>query len=444
MRKPILFSMLILAIALSSCRKNDDPVPASDVSDYSSQVVFSWVELTLRLSKETPGFSPPVTARVYGYTGLALYECVRPGMTGYKSMEGQVSDFTIGTIPATEAGAEYHWGVAANATLGLFLKHCFRNTSTENLADIAALERNFEAIFRLECSTETYFRSIAYGRAVAKAMLVYTDGDGQTECFNSNFPASYAVTVGTGLWEPTSATTPIPLQPYWGDVRTFLAANVSSVVPIAPPAYSTDPTSAFYLEAMEVYDAVNNLTAEQRKIAEFWSDDPGNTATPPGHSFSIMLQVLKDESADLARTAEVFAKLGMGLHDAFVSCWKAKYVHNLIRPITYVHRYIDNSWTIPLSTPPFPEYTSGHSVQSGAAARILTDLFGENYAFEDRTHAERTDIDGAPRSYTSFYHFADEAAISRLYGGIHYRAAIDVGVEQGKQIGTNIGTLQFK
>ena len=134
----------------------------------------------------------------------------------------------------------------------------------------------------------------------------------------------------------------------------------------------------------------------------------------------------------------------MGIHDAFISCWKAKYFYNLIRPITYIHEHIDDTWSIPLATPPFPEYTSGHSVQSGATAEILTDLFGENYSFVDSTHVNRTDIDGSPRSFNSFYEFADEAAISRLYGGIHYRAAIDIGVEQGIKVGENIAKLQFK
>ncbi|MEZ4852202.1 MAG: vanadium-dependent haloperoxidase, partial [Bacteroidia bacterium] len=247
-----------------------------------------------------------------------------------------------------------------------------------------------------------------------------------------------------GLWEPTSSANPIPLQPYWGAVRPFMKKNVDDLLPVPPPAYSTDINSDFYKEAKEVYETVTNLTPEQKVIAEFWSDDPGNTATPPGHSYSIMMQILDDREYDLAVTAEVYAKLGMGVHDAFVSCWNAKYHYNLVRPITYIHKNIDHSWSIPLATPPFPEYTSGHSVQSGATAQILTDLFGDNYYFVDRTHINRTDIDGSPRSYNSFYDFANEAAISRLYGGIHYRAAIEVGVEQGIKIGENIGTLEFK
>lgn len=446
MKNNILYFVLFLTaiIVFNSCKNDDDSFVELETSDYSSDVVLSWVDLTLKLTKETPGFSPPVAARVYGYSGLALYESVRHGMPGYKSLEGQLVDFNAGTIPAINENAEYHWGAVANATLNVFLKSCFQTTSASNLALISDLEEQYRTQFQSEVSSEVLDRSIAYGESVGNAMLNFANTDGQSECYNSNFPDTYVVPTGDGLWEPTSPDNPIPLQPYWGDVRPFMNENVEDLLPVAPPAYSTDSGSEFYAEVIEVYEAVNNLTDEQKVIAEFWSDDPGNTATPPGHSYSIMMQILSDEGADLARTAEVYAKLGMGVHDAFVSCWNAKYHYNLVRPITFIHDNIDDTWSIPLATPPFPEYTSGHSVQSGATAQILTDLFGENYSFTDRTHVNRTDIDGSPRAFTSFFDFADEAAISRLYGGIHYRAAIDIGVEQGVAVGENIATLEFK
>jgi hypothetical protein len=444
MRKNTSYVVFLAAILLlfNSCRKEEETTKGA--ADYSSEVVLSWIDLTLKMTEETPGFTPPVAARVYGYSGLALYESVRNGMDGYQSMEGQVTALSVGSLPTVEDRAEYHWGAVANATLAAFLKDCFKTTAAANVTAMADLEQRYVDEFKKETSEEVIDRSVAYGRLMADAMLVYANSDGQATCYNSNFPSSYTVPVGVGLWESTDAAYPIPLQPYWGSVRPFMEKNVGDLLPVAPPAYSTNTTSDFYKEAMEVYNAVKNITPEQKKIAEFWSDDPGLTATPPGHSYSIMMQVLTDENADLAKATEVYAKLGMGIHDAFVSCWNAKYHYNLVRPITYVHQYIDNTWAIPLPTPPFPEYTSGHSVQSGATAQILTDIFGENYAFTDRTHAHRTDIDGTPRAFSSFKACADEAAISRLYGGIHYRAAIDIGLEQGIDIGKNIATLNFK
>ncbi len=411
---------------------------------YSSQVVTQWMDLLLKLTQEGPGFTPPVAARAFGYTSLTLYESVRPGMPGYKTMAGQVNDLTIGMLPQVKDKA-YHWGAVANAALATIIRSCYNNASTENLTAIDELEAYFTTqVFSTEANRNILNRSVAYGKGVGEAMVAYTISDNQGACYDNNFPESYVPPTGDGLWVPTLPDFQRALQPYWGEVRPFVTKNVETPMPPPPPVYSTNPASAFWMETMEVYNTVKNLTAEQKVIAEFWSDDPGTTATPPGHSISILKQILEDEDANLALAAEAFAKMGMGLHDAFISCWHAKYAYNLIRPITVIHQYIDQGFAIPLVTPPFPEYPSGHSVQSGAAAQILTDLFGNDYSFTDHLHESRTDIDGRARSFDSFDDFAEEAAISRLYGGIHYRAAIELGVVQGKEIGSNISNLVFK
>src|SRR5690606_19030531 len=181
-------------------------------------------------------------------------------------------------------------------------------------------------------------------------------------------------------------------------------------------------------------------------IALFWSDDPGHTPTPSGHWLSILNQVLVHEEATLDVAAEAYAKLGIAMADAFITCWNTKFAYNVVRPISYIQTVIDPGWntpdlTDPVMTPPFPEYTSGHSVQSGAAATVLTGLFGDNYAFIDTTHEARG---LSSRSFQSFYAAADEAAISRLYGGIHYRSAIELGLEQGKCVGERVLELRFK
>jgi membrane-associated phospholipid phosphatase len=186
---------------------------------------------------------------------------------------------------------------------------------------------------------------------------------------------------------------------------------------------------------------VNNLTDEQRAIALFWADDPSVTATPPGHSVSIATQVLRAVDGGLDTAAETYAKVGMAVADAFIACWNTKYSYNLVRPVTYIQAFIDADWLPILVTPPFPEYTSGHSAQSGAAAQVLTDLFGRRFAFVDRTHEDR----GLPaRSFVSFFQAAGEAAISRLYGGIHYRPAIVRGLEQGRCVGQAVSALEFR
>jgi hypothetical protein len=190
-----------------------------------------------------------------------------------------------------------------------------------------------------------------------------------------------------------------------------------------------------------VYDTVNGLTPEQEQIARFWSDDPGSSPTPPGHSISITTQVLRLEGASLARAAESYARVAIAVCDAFVCCWYRKYTDNLLRPVTYLQRLVDPEWQPLLITPPFPEYPSGHSVQSGAACQVLTQLFGDGYRFTDHTHDSRG---LAPRSFGSFLEAAREAAISRLYGGIHYRSAIEDGIAQGIRIGDAAGALELR
>jgi hypothetical protein len=230
------------------------------------------------------------------------------------------------------------------------------------------------------------------------------------------------------------------LQPYWGTCRTFASASGAACPLGTPTPYDEDPESRFFEEAHEVYAAVNGLTDEQRAIALFWSDDPGATVTPPGHSVSILTQILRQRNASLADAAIAYAKLGIAVADAFICCWNTKFRVNLLRPVTYIQALIDPAWSSLLTTPPFPEFTSGHSVQSGAAATVLTDLFGE-VAFTDRTHDDR----GLPsRSFRSFWDAAGEAAISRLYGGIHFRPAIELGLEQGRCVGEHVNALRLR
>jgi hypothetical protein len=418
-------------------------LPSADL--YDSDLTLEWMKLTLKLTKETAGFTPPVAARMFGYVGLALYEAVRPGMPGYLSLGGQVTGLSTVDLPKPETNADYHWPTVANAALGSIVKACYAPASAQNLFLIATLEQRYEELYLLRVEGDVLKRSKEFGRAVASAIAKYANSDGQEFCYQNNFPANFVVSTGTSFWIPTPpAFQKIPLQPLWGQVRTFYPNNADLATLPPPVAYSTDKTSQFYQQALEVYTTVNNVTPAQKMIAEFWSDDPGRTFTPPGHSISIAIQVLEKEKANLSKAAETLAKVGMGVHDAFVTCWNAKYTYNLMRPVSYINAQIDPNWKTILNTPPFPEYTSGHSTQSGASAQILSDLFGYNYKFTDRSHEGRTDINGSPRDFNSFLDAANEAAISRLYGGIHYRMGNEQGLTQGIRVGKNISKLKFK
>jgi hypothetical protein len=404
--------------------------PSADQVD--AEVATAWFERALDLVRTTPGYSPPVASRALGYTGATLYEAVVPGMEGYRSL--------LGGMPEAGRNDAYDWPAVANAALAAILRRLFATAPTGQLAAVTALEERFADRFRAGLPPGVFGRSVRRGQELAAAVFERSRADGGHKGYARNFPA-YEPPVGPGLWVPTPPGFLPALQPFWGLNRCLAIATGAEHSPGDHPAYSEDPASAFFAEALETYEAVTNLIAEQEAIARFWSDDPGTTATPPGHSVAITTQVLRQQGASLAAAAEAYARVGMAVADAFVACWHQKYVYNLLRPVTYINRLIDRDWLPLLVTPPFPEYPSGHSVQSGAAFQVLTDLFGDDYAFVDHTHDGRG---LAPRSFASFVDAAQEAAISRLYGGIHFRAAIDNGLSQGSQIGRAVSALPLR
>jgi hypothetical protein len=412
--------------------------PASAVawpgaSAYDAGVPTAWFDLALGLVRTTPGFSPPVAARAFGYAGVALHEAVAPGNTRRRSFAGVLNGLTRTPGPADSA---YHWPTVANSALATILRLLFPTTPSGNIAANDQLERRFAGEAQVALPFGIYKRSVARGADVARHVFDWSTTDGGHEAFRNNFPA-YTPPSGPGLWVPTPPGLLPALQPYWGANRAFVPGSGESCSPGPPPSFSESVGSAFYVEARECYRVTSVLTPEQKAIARFWSDDPGQTATPPGHSLSILTQVARELNLTLDRAAEAYAKVGVAVSDSFVSCWRTKYQYNLLRPVTYIRSVIDPSWTPLLVTPPFPEYTSGHSVQTAAAAQVLTSLFGQ-LAFTDHTHDARG---LPPRAFSSFRAAAEEAAISRLYGGIHFRAAIDRGLEQGACIGEQVAAL---
>jgi PAP2 superfamily len=404
---------------------------------FDALVATSWMDLARTLIKTTPGYAPPVASRALGYIGLTLYEAVAPGSRRHRSL-GRV----LPNPPDLPPGrADLHWPAVANAALADIVRGLFPTTPDPNKVAIAELERSFVEQSRHEVHPRLLARSVLSGRTVAQGIFEWSADDGGHEGYLRNFPPSYVPPAGPGLWVPTPPGFQPALQPYWGANRCVVLGSGADCPSGDHTPYSAEPSSSFYAEAVEVYDAVNHLTPEQRAIATFWSDDPGATATPPGHSVSIATQVLRAEHASLMTAAETYLKVGIAVSDAFVACWNAKYRYNLLRPITYIRDLIDPTWAPILNTPPFPEYPSGHSVQSGAAFTVLADLFGRRYSFVDHTHDER----GLPaRRFPSFGHAAKEAALSRLYGGIHFRPAIELGLSQGECIGRAVSALPVR
>ena len=395
-------------------------------------VILAWYDLVLELVRHTPTYSPPVASRAFAYLGVATYEATASGRSDLRSLAGQVNGLT--PPPQRETGKTYDEAIIVHSAVSLTTLNFFGNTGPTGERAMKAMIRKQEKELFDGVKPDVVERSRAHGAAIADHILAWSRNDGGAVIENMGFPLTYALGEGKSHWVPTSLIQQqqTPLLPDWGKNRTFAMPKGSSCPLSPPPEYSEEPGSQFYLEAKEVYDTSKTLTDEQRIIARFWSDDPMMSPTPPGHWIFIALSLLSNEKADAARVADVLARLGIAIADGFIGCWDSKYQYDLLRPITYIRRVIDPKWNTLLITPPFPEYPSGHSSQSGAAATVMTKLFGETFAFVDSTH-ERDGI--APRKFGSFSEAAEEAAVSRLYGGIHFRAAIDRGLEQGNCIG---------
>lgn len=405
------------------------------------KVMQTWYTLVLELVRHTPNYSPPVASRSFAYLGVAAYQSVASEANGLRSLEGQLND--LRDLPRRENGAVYDDAIVLNAALTVATKELFNRTGPTGQHAFGRLNEKMHAAVSEGVDPAVTARSAAFGEAMAGAILKWATGDGGAVVENMGFPLEYALKTGPSDWVPTSLIRQqqVPLLPDWGRNRPFAMPKGSSCRLSAPPEYSEEKGSAFYKEAEEVHTVATGLSPEQKIIARFWSDDPMLSPTPPGHWVSIGWQVLDAEKADLPKTVDVMARLGVALADAFIGCWDTKFEFNLIRPVTYIKRVMDPKWEPLLITPPFPEYPSGHSTQSGAAAVVLADLFGEHHAFSDATH----EADGiAPRKFDSFWQAAEEAAISRLYGGIHFRSAIARGLEQGQCIGRHVNALKTR
>jgi hypothetical protein len=407
------------------------PGRAARAEDNGGEILRQWYKVVLMLVRHTATYSPPVASRAFAYLGVAAYQAVASGSTSLVSLAGQLNG--LKALPPRDPKKTYSDAVITHCVMASSVRTFFGNTGPTGQRVIAAAERKLKGDALKGLSPEVVEASLAYGEALKAAIIDWSADDGGAVIENMGFPMAYEVSKAPGHWVPTSAIRQqqFPLLPKWGQNRSFaMPASTSCGLP-PPPAYSADPASEFFRQAKDVYDVTTHLTPEQIATARFWSDDPMLSATPPGHWIGIAHDLLEQENAGLDRSADVMMRLGVAMADGFIGCWNAKFQYDFIRPVTAIKALIDPKWEPLLITPPFPEYPSGHSTESGAAAAVLTAIYGENFAFTDRTH-ERDGL--GTRAFPSFVAAAGEAGMSRLYGGIHFRAAVENGLEQGRCI----------
>jgi hypothetical protein len=402
----------------------------ADLSVEDASLATAWMELVMARVK-AESVSPPVASRIYGYAGITLYEgLVHGARPDYRSLVTQLND--LRNLPRPRFNSRrYDWPTVANAALTVVAHYLFSNGNAETsrlIDELAAAKRAERSASGTEPASLEL--SEAYGKTLGEALIEWASRDG----FAKTRGLAYTPPVGPGFWVPTGAApaTALPAEPYWGTLRPFVLRTGEECAAKAPLPFSEDPTSAFFAQARSVYDASLNLTAEQHVIARYWADNSGATPTPPGHWVGIVTDLVRD--AGLMEAAEAYAIVGLAATDAFIAAWHTKYTYNVLRPETYIRRNIDPSWTPYLPTPLFPEYTSGHSTVSGAAAAVLTDLYG------DIPFTEITPVQPGfeARSFANFTAAAEEAAQSRLYAGIHYPMGNQNGLAQGACVGGTI------
>jgi hypothetical protein len=383
-------------------------------------------------------FSPPQASRVYAYASIAAYEALRHDDSTYRTLAGQLNGLT--PVPAPDPAARYHLplaGIHAFMTVGRALT--FSQQRMDSLRSAM-----HERIRRTGIPAPVYQRSIAYGDLVAKHILAWAKED---HFLQTRGMSKYTVTREPGRWTPTPPAYMDAVEPNWAKVRPFVMDSASQFRPAPPFPFDTAPASPFFREALEVYEVGKRLTDEQQQLVAFWDDNPyvmhvqghamfaTKKTTPGGHWMNITAIAARKARADLMQSAEAYARTAIALADGFISCWDEKFRSAVVRPETFINTYLDEGWQPLLQTPPFPEYTSGHSVISTAAAVVLTEQFGPAFAFTDSTETRY----GIPvRSFSSFEQAAAEARISRLYGGIHYRRAIEEGGVQGQRVGEHV------
>jgi hypothetical protein len=388
-------------------------------------------------------FSPPVASRIYAYPNIAAYEVLNQSDSSqYKSLTGQLN--MLEKIPSTNDSKQVNLRLASViAYIDVAKELVFSKEKITTYRDSLYAEWQKK-------NSQDFSSAKEYALTISKHIIDWMNKDNYKE--TRTMPEYNIASNDPSRWQPTPPAYMEGIEPHWNKIRTFVLDSASQFKPKSPPKFSLKKKSDFYKELIEVYNISQDIrkkgdSSEEIAIAQFWDCNPyvsinkghfmfaAKKITPGAHWIGICKIASIQTKSDFEKTVFAYTKTSIAIADAFISCWDEKYRSNLVRPETLINKYIDDSWEPILQTPPFPEYTSGHSVVSGAASEVLTSIFGDNFYFEDTTEIPY----GLPvRKFKSFRIAAQEAAISRLYGGIHYISAVDLGVNQGKKVGKNI------
>ncbi|GAA4734675.1 vanadium-dependent haloperoxidase [Flavisolibacter ginsenosidimutans] len=436
------FFVLLCAVSLFACKHK-----SGDYAKYTSDpLLYSKTVKRLNDVVLYNNFSPVVASRNYAYANIAAYECIVAGDSAYQSLSGQIKH--LPQMPKSDKSKtiDYHLaallsfvkvGNAVTFPEGVLMDYY---DELKNGADSAGMP------------SDVLKNTVAFSDTIVATVMKWSKGDNYAKTRSAE---KFTVRQEDGRWIPTPPMYAQGMEPHWCDIRPLALDSCSQFLPPAPPTYNMkDSNSAYCKELMEIKRTVENLTNEQKQIADFFDDNPFNLHvtghvmyatkkfSPPGHWMNIVGIAAQKSGADFDKTVAAYTETSIALFDGFIACWKAKYLHNTVRPETVINKLLDPAWQPYIQTPPFPSYVSGHSVISSASAEVMSHYFGDNFSYRDSSEREF----GIPdRSFKSFRDAAQEASWSRLYGGIHFRSDLEQGNLVGKKIGEYIvGKLRIQ
>ena len=380
-------------------------------------------------------FTPPLAGRIYCYPNIAFYECIRHDDPVLTALSGKLNGLALLPAPDNKVdnftAACVSFSYVAQTLVGSEYKFVdWRKSFTDSI-----LQKDDPVVIQ---------NSILYGKKIADSIIAWTKRDNYLK---SRGMIRYVISNAPGAWQPTPLDYAQGLEPHWNTIRPMTLQNASQFSPKEKLVYSPSKKSVFYKTMMEVYYIVKNLDTTRKATALYWDDNPNVSAnvghlnyfihkiSPGGHWILIAQEACIKKNIQVTKAAQIYALTAISIFDAFIACWDEKYKTNLIRPITVINRNIDKNWVPFIQTPPFPEFTSGHSVISNSAATILTHFFGDNFEFTDTIEIP---FGNNSRHFSSFYSASYEVTYSRVYGGIHYPETARISIQQGKNIGSYV------
>jgi hypothetical protein len=424
----IIFSIFTVFIG---CKEKED----KSKNVFNDPLLFSKTVKELNNVVMQNNFPPIIASRNYTYASIAAYEAVVLGDNRYKSMAGQIKHLPpLPALDTTNVNFQY-------ASLLAFCKVGQAVTFPEGSMKgyVSMLDSMADASGMTDVVKAGSKR---LADSVGNHILRWSKKDHYAETRTAE---KYTIKQEDGRWVPTPPAYAQALEPHWMEIRPMVMDSASQFTPPRPPKFDMkDTTSLFYKEVLAVKNAGDSLNDEQKHIAMFWDDLGSKTIiqghvmftakkfSPPGHWMNIVGIAARKANADYSATVCAYAKTSIAVFDAFIQCWDEKYRSNLVRPETVINKYLDQDWMPFLQTPPFPEYTCGHSTASASAAEVLTDIFGDKFAYTDTSELE---FGIKNRSFASFRDAAIENNWARFYGGIHYHHSCIISTEYGKKVG---------